>query len=139
MMVLQGAQGAGVQKRNLTIAEIANSVICCWLMKENNLRNKHVPFRSCIICNSKSSKSDLLRIVRAESGSIVVDETGKLNGRGAYLCNEPVCWEKAATTDRLSKALRVSTNSGSTQKLLSSIQSSIWQKKELASKSARRS
>ena len=108
-------------------------------MKENNLRNKHVPFRSCIICNSKSPKSDLLRIVRAESGSVVLDETGKLNGRGAYLCNESVCWEKAATTDRLPKALRGSINSGSTQKLLSSIQSSIGQKKELTTKSARRS
>ena len=70
------------------------------------MRQRHVPERSCIICGTKLTKRDLVRVVLSPTGSCTVDETGKLPGRGAYLCYEPVCWERAVTGGRLAHALR---------------------------------
>jgi len=67
--------------------------------------SKHVPARTCVICREKAGKRMLTRIVRAEHG-IIIDPTGKLNGRGAYLCDEERCWSKAATSDILAQALK---------------------------------
>jgi predicted RNA-binding protein YlxR (DUF448 family) len=49
----------------------------------------------------------LTRIVRTPEGEVVIDPTGKLNGRGAYLCDKPGCWERAVSTPILSRALNV--------------------------------
>ena len=68
---------------------------------------KHVPMRTCVVCREKSGKRTLTRIVRTESG-ITVDPSGKMNGRGAYVCDRPECWERAMTTDILAKALKTS-------------------------------
>jgi uncharacterized protein len=68
--------------------------------------NKHVPIRTCVVCREKANKRGLIRVVRTEHG-IEVDLTGKMNGRGAYLCERESCWERAATSDMLSKALRM--------------------------------
>ncbi len=56
---------------------------------------KHVPQRTCIACRSAGSKRELVRVVRHPDGSVVVDESGKANGRGAYLCRDPKCWASA--------------------------------------------
>ena len=68
---------------------------------------KHVPMRTCIVCRDKTNKRALVRVVRTEQG-IQIDPTGKMNGRGAYLCDRTSCWERAVKTDILSKALRTS-------------------------------
>ena len=48
---------------------------------------KHTPLRSCIVCREQKAKSELVRIVRKPDGEIVIDETGKLDGRGGFgLC-----------------------------------------------------
>jgi hypothetical protein len=60
----------------------------------------------CVICRDKDPKRQLTRLVRTEQG-VVIDPTGKLHGRGAYLCDKPECWQRAATTDAVSRALRV--------------------------------
>ena len=62
--------------------------------------------RTCVICRDKEQKRQLTRLVRTEEG-VIIDATGKLNGRGAYLCDNPECWVRAASGDVLSKALRV--------------------------------
>lgn len=67
--------------------------------------NRRVPIRTCVICREKENKRQLTRIVRTEQG-VVIDPTGKMNGRGAYLCEKPDCWQRAANTDILSRALR---------------------------------
>jgi uncharacterized protein len=67
---------------------------------------KHVPLRSCVICREKDAKRTLFRVVRSEEG-VSVDPSGKLNGRGAYLCERKLCWERAVSGDVLAKALRV--------------------------------
>jgi predicted RNA-binding protein YlxR (DUF448 family) len=53
-----------------------------------------VPQRTCVACRQVRSKRDLVRVVRAPDGKVYVDETGKANGRGVYLCRDRACWEK---------------------------------------------
>ena len=69
-------------------------------------RRKHVPQRSCIACRAARPKKDLVRIVRTSDGSVVVDETGKLNGRGAYLCRQRCCWDSALAKNQVERALK---------------------------------
>ena len=66
---------------------------------------KKVPIRTCVVCREKASKRALVRVVRTDSG-VQLDPSGKLDGRGAYLCERESCWERAVTTDVLNKALR---------------------------------
>lgn len=67
---------------------------------------KHVPVRTCAVCRDKAGKRQLTRVVRTEVG-LQVDPSGKLNGRGAYLCDRESCWETAVKTEVLAKALRM--------------------------------
>jgi predicted RNA-binding protein YlxR (DUF448 family) len=70
-------------------------------------RRKHVPMRTCVACRTAQPKRELVRIVRTPEGAVVVDETGKRNGRGAYLCRQRNCWETAAARRQLERALKV--------------------------------
>ena len=70
-------------------------------------RPKHVPIRTCAICRDKDTKRVLTRIVRQPDGIVVMDPGGRLNGRGAYICDKSSCWDRAASTDVLAKALNV--------------------------------
>jgi predicted RNA-binding protein YlxR (DUF448 family) len=58
-------------------------------------RQKHVPQRTCVVCRQQYDKRRMTRIVRTPDSGILIDPTGKRNGRGAYLCDQPACWEKA--------------------------------------------
>lgn len=69
-------------------------------------RARRQPQRTCVGCRSILGKRDLVRIVRTPSGEIVVDPTGKLAGRGAYLCANRRCWLIAIKHGRISAALK---------------------------------
>ncbi len=69
-------------------------------------RQKRVPQRTCVICRATADKRTLTRLVRTADEGVVVDRSGKRNGRGAYLCDRPACWDKALATDALAHALR---------------------------------
>lgn len=69
-------------------------------------RQKHVPERTCIACRTQRAKRDLVRVVHLTEGGVVVDETGKQKGRGAYLCRQRVCWTLALKRGALNHALR---------------------------------
>ena len=58
-------------------------------------RPKHVPQRMCVACREHDAKRGLVRVVRTPEGPVALDPTGKRNGRGAYLCHQPACWERA--------------------------------------------
>ena len=73
--------------------------------KRHGPRPKHVPVRTCVVCREQSSKRQLVRIVRPPAGEAVIDPSGRANGRGAYLCDRPACWQRAAETDVLARAL----------------------------------
>ena len=70
------------------------------------MASKHVPIRRCVTCGSRRAKRELVRVVHTSGGELVVDETGKRSGRGAYLCRNPECWGRAAKGSRLNQALR---------------------------------
>ena len=65
--------------------------------------------RTCMACNEKKDKYDLIRIVKNKKGEILVDQTGKQEGRGAYICNNIECLEKVIKTNRISRVLKSDT------------------------------
>lgn len=69
-------------------------------------RLKRSPQRTCVVCRSTADKRALTRLVRTPENGVQVDPTGKLNGRGAYLCDNPACWDSALASDVLANALR---------------------------------
>jgi len=71
-------------------------------------RRKQVSLRTCVACRSSFPKRSLFRIVAVPEQGLVVDATGKQAGRGAYLCSEQVCWQKALAVNNnmLAHALR---------------------------------
>ena len=64
---------------------------------------KKIPQRTCIGCNQTKNKNELIRIVKNNEGEIFLDLTGKANGRGAYICKDATCLEKAVKSKRLEK------------------------------------
>lgn len=64
---------------------------------------KKIPQRTCIGCNQTKNKNELIRIVKNNEGKIFLDLTGKANGRGAYICKDATCLEKAVKSKRLEK------------------------------------
>ena len=80
-------------------------------MAKQPRRRKHVPQRMCVVCRTARPKRELVRIVRlatpGDEGVVVVDETGKRSGRGAYLCRQRACWGTAQTRRQLERALKV--------------------------------
>jgi uncharacterized protein len=66
---------------------------------------KHVPQRTCIGCRSVLAKRTLIRLVRTPEG-VLVDPSGKINGRGAYIHNQHSCWERGLK-GALAHALKV--------------------------------
>ena len=69
---------------------------------------KKIPMRSCVVTHEKCEKKDLLRIVRTPEKNVIIDETGKANGRGAYLKKSVEVINKAKQTKVLDKVLEVS-------------------------------
>ena len=68
---------------------------------------KKVPERSCIGCNTKKEKRDLIRIVKNKQGEINIDKTGKMPGRGAYICDSISCLEKLIKTKKLERVFQM--------------------------------
>lgn len=80
-------------------------------------RQRHVPERSCIACRTKRPKRSLVRVVRTPDGKVIIDKTGKQQGRGAYLCPQRTCWEQALKRGNLNRALRMTLSSEETTTL----------------------
>ena len=70
--------------------------------------SKKVPFRQCVGCGEMKSKKELLRVLKTPEGPIVLDVTGKKNGRGAYLCKSEECMKKARKNKGLERSLKIS-------------------------------
>lgn len=68
---------------------------------------KSIPQRTCIGCNLKADKNSFIRIVKNKEGKITVDRTGKASGRGAYICDNIECLEKAIKGKKLEKAFEM--------------------------------
>lgn len=76
------------------------------MTKRGEARRRHVPRRTCVACRRVGSPRELIRVVRLPTGAVEVDEKGKKSGRGAYLCPNRSCWEKALSKSLLEHALK---------------------------------
>ena len=82
---------------------------------------KKIPMRSCDVTREKCEKKDLLRVVRTPEGNVILDETGKANGRGAYLKKDKEVIEKAMKNNILDKILEVNVPSTVYEEMLNKI------------------
>lgn len=69
---------------------------------------KKQPQRTCMGCNQKKDKKDLIRIVKNNQNEILIDRTGKKDGRGAYICDDINCLEKVVKSKRLERIFEMS-------------------------------
>lgn len=84
-------------------------------MYQKTGKRRHIPQRTCVGCNATLPKRTLVRIVRSQQG-VVIDPTGKLAGRGAYIHQQRSCWEKALKGS-LVNALKVDLNPSEREQL----------------------
>lgn len=69
---------------------------------------KKIPARQCCGCREMKNKKEMFRVIRTPEGEIVLDATGKKNGRGAYICPSSECLKKAEKSKGLERSLKVS-------------------------------
>ena len=68
---------------------------------------KKIPQRQCMGCRERKAKKELIRVVRCTDGTVQLDFSGKLNGRGAYICPNAECLKKAQKAKALDRSLEV--------------------------------
>ena len=71
------------------------------------MAEKKIPLRKCTGCNEMKPKKELIRVLKTTEEEIILDKTGKKNGRGAYLCNSPECFKQARKTKGLERSLQI--------------------------------
>lgn len=71
------------------------------------MKQRKIPLRSCVVTREKYPKQELIRIVRTPEGVVIIDETGKANGRGAYIKKDLAVLEKAKKSNVLKRQLEV--------------------------------
>jgi len=76
-----------------------------------------VPERTCIACRQARPKRELVRIVRTPQAGVIVDERGKMAGRGAYLCRAKRCWDLGLKGNRLEYVLHATLTQDDRQRL----------------------
>lgn len=69
------------------------------------MAEKKIPLRKCLGCNEMKPKKELIRAVKSPDGEISLDLTGKKSGRGAYICPDKACFQKARKGRRIERAL----------------------------------
>lgn len=70
--------------------------------------SKKIPLRQCVGCGEMKSKKEMMRVLKTADGTIVLDVTGKKNGRGAYLCLSGECLQKARKNKGLERSFKMS-------------------------------
>ena len=72
---------------------------------------KKIPLRQCIGCGEMKNKKEMIRVVRTEDEGLVLDATGRKNGRGAYICPSAECLKKAKKTKGLDRSFKMTVSS----------------------------
>ena len=70
--------------------------------------NKKIPLRLCVGCKEMKPKKEMMRVIKSAEGEIFLYTTGKKNGRGAYICKQVECLEKAFSNHGLERSLKIS-------------------------------
>ena len=78
--------------------------------------SRHIPQRTCVACGAKKAQGEFLRVVSPSGAAPKIDVKGRAFGRGAYLCREPVCVEKAWARRALERALKLKNPAGAALK-----------------------
>ena len=68
---------------------------------------KRIPLRKCTGCQEMKNKKEMMRILRTSEGEIILDATGRKNGRGAYVCCSMECFEKAVKNRGIERSLKM--------------------------------
>ncbi len=68
---------------------------------------KKIPLRQCVGCGQMKGKKELIRVLKTGEDEILIDRSGRKNGRGAYLCDDPVCFEKALKNRGIERSLKM--------------------------------
>lgn len=68
---------------------------------------KKIPLRQCIGCGEMKSKKEMIRVIKTAEGEILLDATGRKNGRGAYLCPSMECFKKAVKGRGLERSFKM--------------------------------
>lgn len=71
------------------------------------MTNKKIPMRQCVGCGEMKAKKELIRVIKTEE-EVLLDTTGRKNGRGAYICANPECLKKARKSKGLERSLKAS-------------------------------
>ena len=75
------------------------------MIMEKTQKMRKIPERQCLGCNEHKPKAELIRVVRSPEGEISLDTRGKKSGRGAYICHDVKCLNKARKSKRIERAL----------------------------------
>lgn len=70
------------------------------------MTTRKIPMRKCTGCGVMADKKSLIRVILTPEDEVVLDRTGKKNGRGAYICNNIECLKKAVRSKGLEKSLK---------------------------------
>jgi len=76
--------------------------------EKNSVRPRKVPLRQCTGCGERKEKKELVRIIKTPEDQIMIDLTGKKNGRGAYICRQKECLQKARKNKGLERSFKMS-------------------------------
>ena len=71
------------------------------------MTEKKIPLRKCTGCGEMKPKKELIRVLKTNETEVLLDTTGRKNGRGAYLCNSLACFQKARKTKGLERSLQI--------------------------------
>lgn len=69
--------------------------------------NKKIPMRKCVGCQEMRSKKEMIRVIRTPEDEILLDVTGKKNGRGAYICQNSCCLKLARKNKGLERSFKM--------------------------------
>ena len=72
------------------------------------MTSKKVPMRQCVGCGEMKNKREMIRVIKTSENEIILDATGKKNGRGAYLCISRECLKKARKNKGLERSFKMS-------------------------------
>ena len=71
------------------------------------MTNKKIPMRQCIGCGEMKAKKEMTRVIKTTEGAITLDITGRMNGRGAYICPNSVCLQKTVKNKGLERSFKM--------------------------------
>ena len=79
--------------------------------------DKKIPMRQCIGCGVMKEKKELIRVVKTPEGDMILDRSGRVNGRGAYICPNRECLEKAIKNKGLNRSFKMAVDADVIEKL----------------------